>query len=124
MLCAMLPVLLLGAVSYLLVVREYRNNSWQRLGQTSASVYHSVLERLQLIEAEVGAAAVALRAAGTPAPAAPGSRFTALSVWSDGRARALYGDELPAPNLDGSQESHLQTGGAVIITISGRPCRR
>lgn len=122
--CALLPIGALAVYSYLHVSSQLNAQSRARVRQASKSLAMSLIERLQLAEAEL--ASVAATLAQRPA-AASGSRerapselsepFTGLAVISvTGATTHLLGRVHAPPRLTAREVRHLRAGRSILAT--------
>jgi putative nucleotidyltransferase with HDIG domain len=97
LLCALLPTALLALIGYRHVSRQLEDQGRERLMQASKMTGMAMIERLQLVEAE-------LRATTLVASNGPGVRVL---------------DSRQIPGLDSAQAGHLATGRSLIVPTDG-----
>ena len=129
--CAVLPILLLVVVAYRHVSGQLNQQSRDRLREASRVAGSAIVERLQLIDAEVKMATVTLgsiaelEAAVPDELVEPGSRVTALAVERPGEVTFwITGpNRLELPLLHPVEEEHLLHGGAIITVADSAGSR-
>ncbi len=108
--CALVPVLTLAAVSFYQVSRQLRQASHRQLVQASKAQGMGIVERLQMLDAELQLAAIRVQDNKPPAPAEEQRHF--LSVTTAG---IEYGSNPSAlPGLTTEQEQHLRAGKTLV----------
>lgn len=126
-LCALLPVALLAGIALTSVTTELEDTAQRRLYGASKAMGMSVIERLGLLEVQMGqvAAAVDPSAPGSPQPvgdellAGLKGRFLSFSIsysdtQPDASIRTLLGPPITGFVPSAEQEKHLASGKAVI----------
>jgi putative nucleotidyltransferase with HDIG domain len=122
LLCAVLPILLLVVVSYRHVSRQLSDQSHARLREASQATGLALIERLQLIDAELRMASTTLQTLPELEAAVPEelldstSKIKALAVVRPGALpydlTAHIGVEIPL--LTDEQQDHLASGGTLL----------
>jgi putative nucleotidyltransferase with HDIG domain len=123
LLCAVLPILLLVVVSYQHVSHQLSDQSHARLREASETTGLAVIERLQLIDAELRMASTTLQTLPEIEAAVPGelldstTRIKALSVVKPGALpydlSGHIGTDIPL--LTDGQQDHLGNGGTLLM---------
>ncbi|MEO8201276.1 MAG: HD domain-containing phosphohydrolase [Gemmatimonadota bacterium] len=127
LLCAVLPIVLLVVVSYRHVSRQLNQQSRDRLREASQVSGMALIERLQLIDAELRMASTTLQSLAEVEAAVPEeliageSRVKALAlVRGSSTPYALSGRmDATIPPISAEQEDHLRMGGALLL-VTGR----
>lgn len=127
LLCAVLPIVLLVVVSYRHVSRQLNQQSRDRLREASQAAGMALIERLQLIDAELRMASSTLQSLAEVESAvpeeliAPESRVQALALVRPERAAYPLSGKIEGaiPEISAEQEDHLRLGGALLI-VTGR----
>ncbi len=127
LLCSLVPIAALGITSYLHVTGQLRTQAFARLRTESKSAGMSVIERLQLVEANLrGVVQTVVTAEGTLAPGVPLGFQSPHGVLGlaiarpDRRPAHLVGDRIPPQPLSRKQRDHLSLGKSVIIVAPGQ----
>ena len=125
--CAILPIVALGIVSYKQVVTQLEYQARDRMRGASTSAGMAIIERLGLLDAELNV--VAGRLAEVPdidgseqsaLAAMVESRFGGLFVeLEDGRIITLVGSMTEPPERSAAEEQHLQSGRTLLVTEPG-----
>lgn len=123
LLCAVLPVALVVVIAYHHVSGQLHRQSRDRMRDASKAVGMAIVERLQLIDAELRLAATALQSVSEVEAAVPeelvdpASRMTALSLARPGELPYRLSGKMDAaiPLLEPDQEDHLLDGGALLM---------
>lgn len=121
-LCALLPIGVLVALSHRHITRHFEEQGEIRLGQTAGAVVETVKDRLWEAERELTLVA-GIEATGAIAPSSRGSFYqnelrtiTAASlVRSGSRPRPVYGILTPPDDLDRRHVEHLHAGRTVLV---------
>jgi signal transduction histidine kinase len=126
-LCALLPVTTLAAVSYLHVRSQLMEQSTQRLREENKAVAVSIYERLLFLRAELRTAAT-LAASDTVGQfgnrkIGVGSHFRGLGRDEGERFTVLTGQVDPLPELTDGQLRHLKEGKTLLLAAPGAPKR-
>lgn len=131
-LCALMPVCVLGGLSLLQVSRKLQSETYQALRHLSKNAGMSLLEALSIVSSEMESIAdtQALREKGQW-PHSPSRerydqvRFRGLTLYDEeGRYSVLFGDSCPRPLLSDQQRNHLASGKAFIFLDKDRPIPR
>ncbi len=122
-LCALLPVSTLAAVSYFHVRTQLMDQSTQGLKEENKAVAVSVYERLLFLRSELRAVAAlhtadAIEFLGTGGGGI-GSHFEGLGLSGEGKFKVLAGRVAPLPPLTEGQRRHLEEGGALLVNEPG-----
>lgn len=126
-LCALLPVALLAGIALTSVTTELEDTAQKRLHSASKAMGMSVIERLGLLETQMGQVAAAVDLSDTGAPPPVGDellaglkrRFLSFSIshsdaLPDASIRTLLGPPITGFMPNAEQEKHLASGKAVI----------
>jgi len=121
--CAILPILVLGIISYRQVTSQLNQQASDRAREETDALQNSVSERLLLMDVELQAVAATItdggngRAAGAAVAAGTKSRFTSIAVTRP-RAAApltLLGTPPRFPVPDSAQRARLASGRPVVL---------
>ncbi|HWL41003.1 MAG TPA: ATP-binding protein [Gemmatimonadaceae bacterium] len=124
LICAMLPVAVLGTVSYITLAESLREQAFDRARLKAKRAGAALAERFGNLESSLISVAAVL----AKAPALMGEarvmddRFVAFSVFKDGTNRPQFGVMPAIPPLTALQQRHLESGGTVL-TLSTDPTR-
>jgi PAS domain S-box-containing protein len=126
LICALAPVSVLAVLSYRNVAGQLEEQGWERLGQNSRIIGLFLLERLQLLEAELGEAARVL-AEFEERDLPPRfrdlleARFNALGIrrgaLGAGTVHRVFGPSFNVPALAPGDADHLRAGATVLMTL-------
>ncbi len=122
-LCALLPVTTLAAVSYFQVRSQLMDHSTLRLREENKAVAVSIYERLLFLRSEIRAVA-ALFASGSPAPLGSAdsgiaSHFEGIAVQNEKGLEVFTGQVAPLPELNAGQRRHLEEGKTLLLDGPG-----
>ncbi|MEO8294608.1 MAG: HD domain-containing phosphohydrolase [Gemmatimonadota bacterium] len=123
LMCAVLPILLLVIVSYRHVARQLIEQSRARLRESSQATGLALVERLELIDAELRMASTTLQSLPELESAVPEelldstSKVQALTVVRPGTLPYPLSGRMDTdiPLLSMAQEDHLAAGGALLL---------
>ncbi|MFO7785522.1 MAG: HAMP domain-containing sensor histidine kinase [Desulfatiglandales bacterium] len=128
--CALLPLLVLSAFSFVFVSGELEQQSRQRLRQVCKAKGFEVYENLLFLETEMNMISSALKQ-GTPnkitlvpyaSDKGAGSRFLTLTkVEADGTVTGILGDPRPLPQMLQPERAHLEEGHTLVMTRPETP---
>ena len=131
-LCALLPVCVLGGISLWQVSRKLQSETYQALRHASKNAGMSLLEALSAVASEMGTIAdtQTLRKRGQW-PDRPNrqaydqARLRGLTFYDEaGRYSVLFGEPCPRPALNERQRNHLASGKALIFLDKDRSTPR
>jgi putative nucleotidyltransferase with HDIG domain len=120
--CALVPIGIMSLISYRTVSRQLNEQSSGRLAETSKSLVDGVLERLQFIDAEIGAITASLRdlpagAAVTPVSTPQlGSHVSWVAFAGRDTVAPLLGEPGNIPQLDPELRDNMMKGYASLTT--------
>ena len=132
MLCALLPVCVLGGLSLWQVSRKLQGETYQAVRHASKNAGMSLIEALSVVSSEMATFAdtQALREKGQW-PSKPNkqaydqARLRGLTFYDEeGRYGVLFGEPCPRPGLNDQQRNHLASGKALIFIDKDRPTPR
>jgi PAS domain S-box-containing protein len=118
--CAVLPVTVLGIASYVIIANSLREQAFDRARLTAKRIGGALVEGLGSIESSLIAVAADLSAApsGTMTETTVmDPRFAAATVVIGDSQRPLFGSLPAVPRLTARQQRQLQSGGT-IVTLS------
>jgi putative nucleotidyltransferase with HDIG domain len=131
-LCALLPVCVLGGLSLWQVSRKLQNETYQAVRHASKNAAMSLLDALSVVSSDIITIAdsQALQGKGEWPKRASRSvydqaRLTALTFYDEeGRYNVLFGEPCPRPALSDRQRNHLASGKALIFFEKERSAPR
>ena len=123
MLCAALPICVLGTLSLWQVSRKLQNETYQAVRHASKNAGMSLLEALSVVRSELGTVAEtqALREKGQRPGRSMGeaqdeTRVIGLTIYGEeGRSEVLFGKACPRPALTDTARAHLASGRALLF---------
>ena len=124
-LSALVPIVILAAVTYWHVSNELLQQSRNRLEHAAKSVSLSVAERLRFVEAELESVVLSVVPPGFELRAGETDErlrevFDGLQVASaDGEVTTVFGEALEPPELTGDQLDHLEQGKTLLLSLGG-----
>ena len=118
-LCALLPVTTLAAVSYVQVRSQLMDHSRLQLREENKAVAVSIYERLLFLRSELRSVA-ALFDSGAAAPfggadSGIGSHFEGVAIQTENGFEVFSGRVAPLPELNSGQRRHLKEGKALLL---------
>jgi putative nucleotidyltransferase with HDIG domain len=122
-LCALVPISLLALISYYHVTRQLSEHSAMRLRQSTKAIGMVVFQRLQMLDAEMQLLTREGASDSAVAAALRGSKkgLPSVNIQRPGQpAVVVVGKELPMPQLNPDQQSHLRAGKPVLIQADAR----
>lgn len=119
--CALLPIIILAAMSFYQVSQQLRNESQRQLRQLSAAQGMLIDERLQSLEGDLQLISWQSQAGQLPALSHPlQDHFQALAIFNeDGSRASAWGAPLDFPPLTADEASYLRSGKTLLRT---HPC--
>lgn len=123
--CAVLPVTLLGAASYLTIASSLRQQAFDRARLSAKRMGSELLASFGSLELSLTVLADAVpKSSSTPMRGFAGAdpRFTALAVVAGNSQHRLVGILPALPPLTARQQRHLESGGTVL-TLAGDSSR-
>ncbi len=127
--CAIIPILVLGAVSYRQVTSQLNQQAGDRAREESDALQNSVSERLLLMDVELQAVAATItddanaRGAGSSIAASTKSRFTSIVILRPHSTTptVLLGTAPLIPVPDSAERARLETGRPIIVVTHEEP---
>ena len=118
--CALIPVVILAALSLFQVDRELESQAWERLHRAAKNHGLSIYEHLLFCEDELDA--VDFRDHRNIAR--QHEKFSAIGRrYPDGRYEALWGAPIPAVSLTPQQKAYLENGNTLLVVGGGPPAK-
>jgi len=123
--CALLPIAVLGILSYSHVTKQLNEQTEKRLQQASKDAVRAIAERLYFLANELKAAAfklgtesnLAFHASDNGGSGHLKARFKNFAVVTDdGRNIPLFGYFQKIPQFTPEQRQHLQSGGPLVLS--------
>jgi putative nucleotidyltransferase with HDIG domain len=123
LLCALLPICVLGGLSLWQVSRKMQSETYQRVRHASKNAGMSLLEALSVVSSELGTIgdSQVLRKKGQW-PKRPSrethdqARLAGLTFYDEqGRPKVLFGQACPRPSLTDRVRDHLVSGNALLF---------
>ncbi|HYD53801.1 MAG TPA: ATP-binding protein [Gemmatimonadaceae bacterium] len=111
LLCALLPITVLGAASYVSVAGALRQQAAERARLTAKRMASALFERLLDLETGLVAAAARLEAG---SDAGIDRRFEAVALVTGDSVRVVRGTIRRLPTLTARQHAHLRRGGTIL----------
>jgi HD-GYP domain-containing protein (c-di-GMP phosphodiesterase class II)/HAMP domain-containing protein len=132
LLCAFLPICVLGGLSLWQVSRKMQSETYQRVRHASKNAGMSVLEALAIVNTELETIADSrpLRKKGewpkrSSREALDQARLTGLTFYDEGGTpNLLFGNVCPRPILDDRMRRHLASGKALILVTQEKIASR
>ncbi|HKI94503.1 MAG TPA: HD domain-containing phosphohydrolase [Gemmatimonadales bacterium] len=127
--CAIIPILVLGVVSYRQVTSQLNRQAGDRAREETDALQNSVSERLLLMDVELQAVATTItndtdgQSAGAEIAASTKSRFASIAVTRAHAAApiALLGRPPRLPTPDSAQRARLGTDHAILVVTHATP---
>ncbi len=125
MVCAVLPVSVLGVASYFSIADSLREQAFDRSRLSAKRIGSALLERFGNLSSSLSSTAAGLSRAPllVEDAAASDRRFLAMAAITGDSQRVLFGTLPAIPQLTARQQRHVQTGGT-IITFADKTSNR
>ena len=115
--CAMIPVIILAALSLYQVSDQLKAQAYQRLRRAAKSHGLSIYEHLMFCDDELKL--VDLRASADIARQQ--EKFSAIGrQYTDGRYESVMGDPIPAIGLSPQEQAHLDSGESLLVITESK----
>lgn len=119
--CAVLPVLVLGTATYVILANSLRDQAFDQARLSAKRISTALIEGLGSIDASLKSTANDLARAPsgmTSNTITIDPRLTAAAVVIGGSQRPLFGSLPDVPQLTARQQRHIQSGGTIVVLSS------